>query len=139
MPFQYQGNGLFTCQHGADECFLNKIMSCAHQRLPTQAQQVAYTGCQMVFGPDRTGQVCVEAAGLNWEQVQGCHGSDEGLNLQLAAEDEQKRILPGGYPSFVPTIVANDQYSQTLQNALLREFKNTVCQLIAFAAPGCNF
>lgn len=112
-------------------------MSCSLPRLPSQQAEVYYVGCQMTYTPDRTGRTCINKHDLDVTEVEGCHVSEEGLNLQLVAEQKQIKTLPNGYPSFVPTIVANDQFSQTLQNALLNDFKNTVCQLIDNAADVC--
>lgn len=46
---------------------------------------------------------CVEASGVNVEQVQTCFTSQEGYQLMLKAEKETKAMTPG--PLFVPTIV----------------------------------
>jgi len=126
----------FTCQHGANECRLNRIMSCGLARLPTQPQQVSYVGCQMYYDSEKTGEACVTEAGLSWPEVKFCHDSRLGYSLQIAHENEQNRVL--GYPGFVPTIVVNENYDSALQNRLLNDFKNTICELIGNQAETCQ-
>lgn len=49
---------------------------------------------------------CVEASGVNVEEVHNCYTSQEGYQLMLTAEVETKTKTPG--PRFVPTIVFDD-------------------------------
>lgn len=54
-PFQSfaKGDGVgFTCQHGPNECFGNKIHSCGVRASPDQATQVEFVSCQMSYGSE---------------------------------------------------------------------------------------
>lgn len=51
IPFgkvtKVSGPEKFNCQHGADECRLNQVMSCALYFLKEQEEQVKYVICSM--------------------------------------------------------------------------------------------
>lgn len=77
----------------------------------------------------------MESNGLNWNAVSQCHDGSQGANLQIAAEAEQNRII--GYPRFVPTIVYNEQFDQTLQDQSLRNFAGVVCSQLGGGVGPC--
>ncbi|XP_063709776.1 GILT-like protein 1 [Culicoides brevitarsis] len=140
VPFgksKHLGGGSFTCQHGSAECKLNRIMSCALTQINDQQAAVKYVGCQMVWGADRSGRQCVDEHGLDWAAVEQCYATEVGAELQIGAENEQKRILPNGYPSFVPTIVYNEQYDKGLQDASLKNFAGVMCSLLGPGVGPC--
>lgn len=111
-------------------------MSCGLNELTEERDKVKYVGCQMKFGADRTGQKCAAGSNLNWKALSMCRDSAEGANLQLQAEQLQKRLID--YPDFVPTIVLNQQFSKSLQNRLIRNFKKTICGLIESSSEVCS-
>lgn len=111
-------------------------MTCGLDRLNNELDQVKYIACQMQSGAERTGEACVTANGMVWPEVKFCHDNRLGYDLQIAAENEQNRVL--GYPSFVPTIVVNEQADSGLSNRLYTNFKVTFCELIGNNDPYCR-
>lgn len=57
-----------------------------------------------------------------------------GRQLQLEAEKVTKKTKP----TFVPTIIYQNQFDQELQNRSLVDFRGVVCELIGNAAPACK-
>lgn len=59
IPFgksQYNGDGTFECQHGPDECRLNKIQSCVLNYLHSEQAQIQYVACQENPEADEIGE-----------------------------------------------------------------------------------
>ncbi|XP_025835054.1 GILT-like protein 1 [Agrilus planipennis] len=130
----------FVCQHGDDECYKNKIMSCALNKIDDKTKKVEYLRCSMdIFTSRRiprrqkhdASKQCVKNADVEWHAVEDCLKSDQGKNLQLQAEKETMEISP----SFIPTIVYNGVFNQTLQDRSLYNFKKTAC---SFIFNGCS-
>jgi len=136
VPFgkseSFNNGELFICQHGAEECAGNRVQSCALTRIPDQTAQVDFVSCFMTDVNSRgNGQTCVEAAGVSWEEVTACYESEEGKQLQLAAEEETKKYSP----SFVPTIVYNDVFDQNAQDESIANFQQYVCSRLQESFP----
>ncbi|XP_053691111.1 GILT-like protein 1 [Sabethes cyaneus] len=123
----------FECQHGPLECEGNRIQSCVLNYLPEQDRQVSYVACQMHFNADPRGYECAFRSGVNLNAAQACVDGDLGRQLQLEAERRTQLISP----SFVPTIVFNGQFDQSLQNRALSDFLGVICELSNNAIASC--
>jgi len=128
----------YACQHGQDECDGNKIQSCTLNALNGNPDaSMRYVACQMAYGADLTGQNCAARAGVNFGVVSQCFNGVLGKQLQMGAEKATHEIAYP-YPSFVPTIVYNRRFEQSLQNRSLNDFTGVVCELIRNQAPVCR-
>lgn len=130
VPFgkAYSTDSGFICQHGPKECRGNTIHNCVLKRLQDPKAQVDYVNCAM-YNPDQPGhieQTCVEASGVNVEEVYKCFTSQEGYQLMLNAEKETTAQTPG--PLFVPTIIFDNVYDEDNQNNAFNDFETTLCQ-----------
>ncbi|XP_066252925.1 GILT-like protein 1 [Euwallacea similis] len=128
----------FACQHGSNECKGNRIISCALSRLPDQDLQVQYLRCFMdvykyaTIDEEEKGQKCAQILGLVFEEfMRNCYQTKEGTRLQLAAEEDTRRVGP----KFVPTVVYNGVFDQQLQNESIENFRETVCKVIQRNTP----
>ncbi|XP_055546176.1 GILT-like protein 1 [Wyeomyia smithii] len=123
----------FECQHGPLECEGNRIQSCVLNYIPEQDRQVSYVVCQMNFNADPRGYECAFRSGVNLISAQACVEGDLGRQLQLQAERRTQLIAP----SFVPTIVFNGQFDQSLQDRSLNDFLGVMCELSNNAIAAC--
>ncbi|XP_058454501.1 GILT-like protein 1 [Malaya genurostris] len=123
----------FECQHGPAECEGNRIQSCVLHLLPEQDRQVSYVSCQMHADADPRGWECAFRSGVDLTETQTCVEGDQGRLLQLEAERRTQQIAP----SFVPTIVFNGQFDQTLQDRAQTDFLGVICELSNNAIATC--
>uniref|UniRef100_A0A2M4D000 Putative gamma-interferon inducible lysosomal thiol reductase n=1 Tax=Anopheles darlingi TaxID=43151 RepID=A0A2M4D000_ANODA len=137
IPFgkaQSINNGAsFTCQHGPAECEGNRVQSCILNLLPTQQAKVNYVGCQMDFAADPRGWECAFRSGVNLNTAEACVEGPLGTQLQLEAERRTHAISP----AWIPTIVFNGVFDQTLQDRAQDGFASVICELTGVTGPGC--
>uniref|UniRef100_A0A8D8G6E9 Gamma-interferon-inducible lysosomal thiol reductase n=1 Tax=Culex pipiens TaxID=7175 RepID=A0A8D8G6E9_CULPI len=127
------GGESFECQHGPLECEGNMAQSCILNLLPDQDRQVSYVSCQMDFNADPRGWECAFRSGVNLVNAQQCAEGPQGVQLQLEAERRTRQIPL----TFVPTIVFNDQFDQSLTDRAFTDFFGVMCELTNNGAVGC--
>lgn len=69
---------------------------------------------------------CAESVGVSWVTVDDCAEGELGFALQVDALAATEIISP----AFVPTIVYNGVFDQTLQTSSLTDFAGTVAGLL---------
>lgn len=124
-------NGTYdiTCQHGPQECKVNKLHSCViHQLVDTSrwfpfiyCMEVALSGHQ---DPDEATKKCYSQQGIEPNEqtkITECTQGPLGDQLQKAAADRTDAVKPEQH-TYVPWIMINDislQSAQIYQNVLL--------------------
>lgn len=73
---------------------------------------------------------CSVSNGISWESLKSCYDSGEAANLLAQNGDLTKPIIEESF--FVPSIVFNGRYNQSLQNGAIRNLKNLVSNLLKF-------
>jgi interferon gamma-inducible protein 30 len=135
----------FTCHHGPNECYGNKIHSCAIEHIQVNSYQnehtkesltMEYIFCLMQIGknfPDQIypGKRCAQEIHLkNWENIEACANSTEGSKL-LQGYGELTNTLKPSLTS-VPTITFRHQQDD-VQALALANFPAAVCKKNAIA------
>jgi len=138
---------IFTCHHGPNECFGNKIHSCAIEHIQVNSYQnqhnresltLEYVTCLMQSTknfPDQLfpGKRCAQQVGLeNWEVIEACANQTEGSKL-LQKNGELTTILNPPLTS-VPTITFRHQQDETQALALVN-FRSAVCKKMLSPLP----
>lgn len=77
---------------------------------------------------------CAAQVNVDYREVSQCMNGGLATQLQLEAERITHRIARP-YPSFVPTVVFNNVFDQTLQNRAIQDFKGVVCDLLNNSIP----
>lgn len=124
LPPQFVTQGsevTFTCHHGPNECYGNKVHACAIEHIQANSYQVEYTresltmdfiNCLMKAGknfPDNVypGQRCASENHINnWENIKTCANSTEGSVLLRKAGESTMRLKEP--LTSVPTILFNE-------------------------------
>ena len=71
--------GVVTCQHGPDECAMNRVINCAQRLDPQQARWFPFARClEAAFGPGMAAAApqCADAADLDWAAIDSCASGD---------------------------------------------------------------
>ncbi|ALC46219.1 CG9796 [Drosophila busckii] len=154
VPFgksQYVTQGAdvtFTCHHGPNECYGNRVHACAIEHIQANSYQTEYTresltldfiNCLMRAGknfPDNVypGQRCAAENHINnWENIKTCANSTDGSQLLRKAGETTMRLkepLTG-----VPTILFNEQFDKKSSDGAQVNFIGTVCKYAAAPQP----
>ncbi|CAH1373922.1 GILT-like protein 1 [Tenebrio molitor] len=117
----------FTCQHGPKECHGNEVQACA---ISVDVQNsMEFVNCAMASSDpsdDNLLEQCAELDGISWDSIEDCmtNGLAEKLFVQNGARTGEAKI------SYVPTIVFNGVFNDTLQDSGEHHFLSTACQLL---------
>ncbi|KAH8247685.1 hypothetical protein KR038_008212 [Drosophila bunnanda] len=138
----------FTCHHGPNECYGNKVHACAIEHIQANSYQVEYTretltidfiNCLMKAGknfPDNVypGQRCAQENHINnWENIKTCANSTEGsILLRKAGETTQRLKEP---LTSVPTILFNEQFEKNVNDRAQVNFVGTLCKYVSAPQP----
>lgn len=98
--------GVVTCQHGALECYGNKLEVCTLHHYPVLADYWPMINCVEGRGSGlsaTTAQSCATSAGLDWTLLDACMNSAEGDQL---IQEARKATDAAGH-SYVPWITVN--------------------------------
>ena len=148
--FNTQGSDtIFTCHHGPNECYGNKVHSCAIKNIEAdsfqagktkQSKTVDFIYCIMQRSfPDQTFQTqsCGDENEIkNWKNIQECANSTEGSSLLK----ENGMLTQSLNPSLtsVPTILFRNHYDHDAQALALVSFRDALCKEIDPRPAECN-
>lgn len=124
----------FTCQHGPDECYGNKIHSCALNYYPDNSQSVPFISCSMSAEDSVAAcEDCANQVGLDWQKIYDCANSD--LGSQLLHDNGVKTQALDPSVTWVPWIIINDVF--TAENEVLAEtnFLKLICDTYTGTLP----
>ncbi|KAH8358711.1 hypothetical protein KR093_001878 [Drosophila rubida] len=110
----------FTCHHGPNECYGNKVHACAIDKIQSDSYRLDSTresltldfiNCLMKAGknfPDNVypGQRCASESQVNWENIKVCANTTEGSALLRQAGDLTAKLKEP--LTSVPTILFNE-------------------------------
>lgn len=147
--FETQGSDvLFNCHHGPNECYGNKVHSCAIQHIQVNSYQNDHTreslilefiNCLMKAGknfPDNIypGERCARETRVNnWETIHQCANSTDG-SILLKKNGELTNAFQMPLKS-VPSITFNHQMDTETQATALSNFRAAACKFITFPKP----
>lgn len=139
----------FTCHHGPNECYGNKVHSCAIKNIEAdsfqsgktkQSKTVDFIFCVMSRSfPDQTFQTerCGEENEIkNWKNIHECANSTEGSNL-LKQNGQLTEALNPALTS-VPTILFRNHYEHDAQAKSLVSFRDALCKEISPMPAECT-
>ncbi|CAB3240568.1 unnamed protein product [Arctia plantaginis] len=125
------GKYYFTCQHGEQECYANKIHACAIDAIGNMTSVVKITDCMIADNADadRALERCAKLMKIEADPISNCAKHEHGSAL-LKKYGDDTHILN---PTFIPTIIINGSGGN--QPAILKNFLLEVCKLIDMPLP----
>ncbi|XP_018560781.1 uncharacterized protein LOC108903177 [Anoplophora glabripennis] len=128
----------FVCQHGPSECYGNKIHSCAI-RLYSIEESTEFVYCSMESvdpSSNENLEKCANSSDISWASLQTCFQSGQADILLEKNGIRTKNVEPA--IKFIPTVIFNDRYNETLQNEALEDFMAVVCQFLEYKPAPCR-
>ncbi|KAG7167879.1 GILT-like 2, partial [Homarus americanus] len=129
----------FECQHGADECYGNKIVACTKKYITSEKTFLDFTLCLMDEGsyPPINGKMCAEKMGFKWDPIKECVDSVEGQQLLYQEGVKQNRLSPA--VDYIPWIIINDVFSRANLDEAQVDLIGLVCNTYTGTPPnGCK-
>ncbi|XP_044758214.1 GILT-like protein 1 [Coccinella septempunctata] len=130
------GDWIFRCQHGSDECRGNKYQACALNQKKGQDNDVKFVNCAMTLADpsDPSGiENCANQNGYNWNTLTACFEGRQGGDLLAAYGDRTHNLKPK--LRFVPTIMLDDEFDQSVQNQCLHDLAGALCSKMSEPKP----
>ncbi|XP_063699624.1 GILT-like protein 1 [Culicoides brevitarsis] len=128
---------IFTCHHGPNECYGNKIHACVVENVKTDSFRnetqdelvLNYVDCLMSLSRRDAAfpiEKCAKSVQYKmWENIEECANSTMGSKiLQKFGEETMQFQSP---LKSVPTVVFDKSYSEELQNKGVEDFRMTLC------------
>ncbi|XP_052745463.1 GILT-like protein 1 isoform X2 [Bicyclus anynana] len=125
------GKWQFTCHHGPDECYGNKIQSCIlKDRSLQDTEKMELVICLMGQAqPDKSLDTCLEQVKRQGEsdKLKRCAGGEQGDSLLASYGDKTDTVQRP--LNFVPTVVINEKFDQALQDESQTNLKAVICRI----------
>jgi interferon gamma-inducible protein 30 len=123
-------NDTITCQHGDEECKINRYESCAIHFMPEPVPFIYCLESQLSRGVDleKASRKCYSTFHTQphiYDQIIHCANGDLGLKLQLQAAERTEKIWPESH-QYVPWIVFNN-VSLKAEQFRIRDLPVTIC------------
>ncbi|XP_072386448.1 gamma-interferon-inducible lysosomal thiol reductase-like [Diabrotica undecimpunctata] len=139
------GKVTFTCQHGEEECFINRVHACVLDQQPSSVDYVTFIYHHLSATDERdlNEQEVLEVAkkwlpsSVSWDEVNSCYEGERGTELLLSYEDRQSKLDPK--LPWVPNIRFNGVYDSDIEEQAWFNLLPTVCGLLKENKPDiCN-
>lgn len=136
------GIPLFTCQHGAAECYGNRVQACVIHLAANWTTSLAYVKC--VFEPTSWKDTytnsprCADQVKPDWwMEVKECTDGQQGFDLIVANWKRTAGLVPKH--NYVPWIVIDGVHTEELQEAAQSNLLAYLCanQLAGQNVPAC--
>jgi interferon gamma-inducible protein 30 len=147
--YRTQGDDVkFECHHGPNECFGNKVQSCALKMIQVNSFQrehtresliLEYVNCLMQPSNNFAdalypGQKCANATKVEqWPQIDTCAKSIDGSKYLQANGMETETLNPK--LTSVPTITFGHQFDADIQAGVLVNFRKQLCKALLPMVP----
>ncbi|XP_072386450.1 gamma-interferon-inducible lysosomal thiol reductase-like [Diabrotica undecimpunctata] len=135
------GKVTFFCQHGDEECYINRIHACVLDQNPSSLDFVTfiYKHLSATDERDRNERQELELAkkllpsSISWDNVSDCYHGDRGTELLLSYEDRQAKLNPR--LPWVPNVRFNGVYDADIEDQATIDLTSTVCKLLKDNKP----
>ncbi|XP_037081202.1 GILT-like protein 1 [Pollicipes pollicipes] len=124
----------FSCQHGPEECWANKVHACGVRRADGQTQAVAFVTCMMkqYRRLRQNAEECARSTGLDWRELAVC-AEGEDINVDMERYGNMTHSLrPRAI--FIPTVTVDG--SQEHQGEMFSQLIKFVCAAYQARADG---
>jgi len=128
------GGYTFYCQHGAAECYGNKIETCAIHHMVDQNTWFPFIRCLEYYGPtDTNAQYCSSLAKFDYTVIRNCANGAEGTQLEHQMALKTNALNPRH--AYVPWLTLNGYHTDAIQNALMDNMVAYVCSAYTGTKP----
>ncbi|KAL7632414.1 UNVERIFIED_CONTAM: hypothetical protein RMT77_017268 [Armadillidium vulgare] len=116
----------FTCQHGPDECYGNKLLDCGLEHIEDHETFLNFSFCVMAAEyPPSSGVECANQVSVSPDIIINCANSTEGENLLHDVGVSQSQLVPE--VNYVPWIIINDEFTAVNLELAQINLKKLVC------------
>jgi len=126
----------FQCQHGAEECQLNLVETCAIDLLP-QVDHIPFIYCLETKPSLKHAKVCANQLGVEWDPIMTCVNGSRGNYLEHQIAEKTDALKPPH--QYVPWITVNSVHTDDIQQKASYNLLKYVCSVYqGTPPPACN-
>ncbi|XP_068625989.1 gamma-interferon-inducible lysosomal thiol reductase-like [Battus philenor] len=133
------GKWEFTCQHGPDECYGNKLQACIlKDRSLQDTDKMEMVLCLMGnASPDKALDTCLDQVkkSASSDKLKRCAAGEQGDALLAAYGDKTDAVQRP--LSFVPTVIINEKFDQAVQDEAVNDLRAVVCRVATTKPAAC--
>ncbi|CAG9837878.1 unnamed protein product [Diabrotica balteata] len=137
---QADGTIKYTCQHGDNECYINRIHACVIDQKPVQSDLINFLQCYLhqasVYNiPEELLDIAKDCSGgtISFDDLKVCVEGSRADELLLSYSERQSELTPK--LAYVPHIRFNGAYDPDLENDANQDFVGTICKLLKDNKP----
>ncbi|KAF5273398.1 hypothetical protein FQA39_LY07415 [Lamprigera yunnana] len=135
------GSWTFTCQHGSQECLINKLEACAIKRARNQGDGLQYVNCfeSHIHSTDvkSTSDRCSSLINyLNGDKIWDCAHGVEGDKLMVILGEKTDSVNPP--IKGVPRIIFNNHNDDDASDLASVDFLGAACKLFKIKPKECS-
>ncbi|XP_050509835.1 gamma-interferon-inducible lysosomal thiol reductase-like [Diabrotica virgifera virgifera] len=130
----------YTCQHGENECTVNRIHACVIDQNPTQSDLISFMQCHLSQASayniyEELMDMAKDCSGgtISFDRVQNCVEGSHADELLMAYSERQSKLYPA--LPFVPNIRFNGVYDTELEDEATKDFFATICKVLKDNKP----
>eukprot|EP00795_Rhopilema_esculentum_P004765 gene4765-21069_t len=132
--YQYGGQWIFYCQHGANECLGNLIETCAIHAAGNASVYAPFIHCMEYYGPTTSNlQYCATTSHMDYATINSCVQGSLGNQLQHQMALKTDALNPPH--QYVPWITVNGVHTDQIQNAVQTNMLGYVCSMYQGTKP----
>jgi len=122
----------FNCQHGAQECRVNLIETCA-LHLVSPHQMLPFIHCIEQSPSVQNGKKCAETLDIEWDPIYKCYNGSQGNYLEHEMAVATDNLKPTH--QYVPWITVNGVHTNEIQDKVTEGMLAYVCSLYQGTKP----
>ncbi|XP_072389823.1 gamma-interferon-inducible lysosomal thiol reductase-like [Diabrotica undecimpunctata] len=137
---QADGTIKYTCQHGENECYINRIHACVIDQKPVQSDLINFLQCYLSQASaynilEELLDMARDCSGgtISFDDIQVCIEGSRADELLLSYSERQSKLNPA--LPYVPNIRFNGVFDKDLETDATQDFVGTVCSLLKDNKP----
>eukprot|EP00919_Chromeraceae_sp_WS-2016_P011806 GHVR01027571.1.p1 GENE.GHVR01027571.1~~GHVR01027571.1.p1 ORF type:complete len:142 (+),score=14.56 GHVR01027571.1:414-839(+) len=111
------------------ECQGNLIEACTIKKYEFYTQALPFVICLEAGSSDwiATGKKCASQLNLDWNMIQTCAESEEGIQFEYEMAVATDALQPAH--TYVPWVVVNDKHTQSTESQVISNMVRYVCSI----------
>jgi len=130
---QQGGKWQFECQHGAVECEVNLVETCALHMMSHPVQFMPYIHCVEQEPSLANSKQCADQLQKEWGPISNCYNGTQGNHLEHEMAVATGNLSP--QHQYVPWILGNGIHTETLQRQMQVNLLQYVCDTYQGTKP----
>lgn len=126
---RHDNRPVFSCQHGPNECYGNRVQACVIEQLKNTELAMKYVECMFDHSDWKNTRItapeCAKKLEIDWERTNSCTEGSEGERLLIANSLKTFNLNPEH--TFIPWIVIDKKHTVDMQKQAETHLMQYLC------------